>query len=203
MNAQGNSSPIIVNCMDRLIAGLWSHQITSSKVAQAIQELQWLKADLQAGLSPLSPDWENWFFRAAHDINAKTLQAEKAVDMADELAPLLLMPKRLRTSVHTFHLRLFVAGNSPPSLRALENLRLICCKLGETCKWDVVDILENPTAGALEEVIATPTLVRLAPLPKRRLIGDLADTNASLLTLGTRHVINIPHGSNDTNFIQE
>lgn len=200
MSAQANSQPIIVDCINRLIDGLWCHQVSNSKVAQAIQELQWLKADVAAGLAPLSFDWENWFFRHAHDINSAALIVEKAVAMADDLVPLLIAPKRLRATVHTFHLRLFVAGKSEPSLRALNNLRPICGKLGEACKWDVVDILENPAAGALEGVIATPTLVRLAPLPTRKLIGDLADINKTLLILGSQ---SSHHESKNTNLVQE
>jgi circadian clock protein KaiB len=73
-------------------------------------------------------------------------------------------------------LKLFVAGNSPRSRHALENLhRLVESGLSGHCEIEIVDVLQDPEQAERERVLATPTLVREAPLPRRRIIGDLSD----------------------------
>lgn len=73
-------------------------------------------------------------------------------------------------------LELFVTGQTPRSLRALTNLRRICdARLPGRYELRVVDVLERPQAAEEARVLATPTLIRLAPAPPRRLIGDLSD----------------------------
>lgn len=70
-------------------------------------------------------------------------------------------------------LTLFVAGSSSRTTQAIENLRLLCD--GCDFEFEIVDILENPQVAEKERVFATPMLVKYAPLPRRRIIGDLAD----------------------------
>lgn len=73
-------------------------------------------------------------------------------------------------------LELFVTGQTPRSLRALTNLRRICdAHLAGRYELRVVDVLERPQAAEEARVLATPTLIRLAPTPPRRVIGDLSD----------------------------
>lgn len=73
-------------------------------------------------------------------------------------------------------LQLFVTGQTPRSLRALANLRRICDqKLPGRYEIRVVDVLERPQVAEEARVLATPTLIRLAPTPPRRVIGDLSD----------------------------
>ena len=83
-----------------------------------------------------------------------------------------------------FDLRLYVAGQSPKSIRAIENLRRVCDEyLPGRCRIEVVDLLENPELARGDEIIAVPTLVRRLPLPVRTIIGDLSDTDRVLVGL--------------------
>ena len=76
----------------------------------------------------------------------------------------------------THFLRLFVAGNSPCSLRALQNLTRLCdTHLGDDYRLEVIDVHENPELAKANQIVAVPTLVRSLPGPSRKLIGDLSD----------------------------
>ena len=80
-----------------------------------------------------------------------------------------------------YRLRLFVAGTTVRSQRAIENLRRICDEhLGGQVDLEVVDIYQQPELARQNQVIAAPTLVKLQPLPIRRIIGDLSETNRVL-----------------------
>ncbi len=73
-------------------------------------------------------------------------------------------------------LRLYIAGASPISNRALNNLYAFCEKhLGERPPVEVIDVVKNATQALSDGVIVTPTLVRLAPAPRRNIVGDLSD----------------------------
>ena len=73
-------------------------------------------------------------------------------------------------------LRLFVAGMTPRSQRAIENLRRICDgPLARRVDLEIVDIYQQPHLAELYQIVAAPSLLRLEPLPQRRLIGDLSD----------------------------
>ena len=83
------------------------------------------------------------------------------------------------------NLRLYVAGNAPNSMRAIANVRSICDEHFATgYQLEIVDLLLQPDRGLADGIIVTPTLLTLSPLPARRVIGDLSDTNQVLLTLG-------------------
>ena len=89
-----------------------------------------------------------------------------------------------RTTNHPLSLRLYVAGAAPNSLLAIANVRAICAKhFASTHKLEVVDMLVAPQRALADGVIVTPTLLRLSPLPVRRLIGNLSDTAQVLLAL--------------------
>jgi circadian clock protein KaiB len=84
----------------------------------------------------------------------------------------------------TYHLRLYVAGQSPKSMRAVENLRRVCEEhLPGRYQIELVDLLENPHLARGDEIIAVPTLIRKLPAPIRRIIGDLSDTEKVLVGL--------------------
>lgn len=73
-------------------------------------------------------------------------------------------------------LRLYVTGSTARSTRAIENLRRVCDeRLEGRYALEVVDIYQNPQAARDQQVIAAPTLVKLLPVPVRRIIGDLSD----------------------------
>ena len=76
----------------------------------------------------------------------------------------------------THLLQLFVAGNSPCSLRALRNLTRLCnAHLRDDYRLEVIDVHEHPELAKANSIIAVPTLVRSFPTPSRRLVGDLSD----------------------------
>jgi circadian clock protein KaiB len=83
-----------------------------------------------------------------------------------------------------WHLRLYVAGQSPKSLTAFANLKRVCDEYLESrYEIEIVDLIENPHLAATDEIIAIPTLVRRFPAPVRRLIGDLSDLDRVLAGL--------------------
>lgn len=84
-----------------------------------------------------------------------------------------------------FLLRLFVTGTTPRSLNAIRNIRAICDdRLSGRYDLSVVDIYQHPDKAGPEQIVVAPTLVKMQPLPVRRLIGDLSDTPRVLAGLG-------------------
>ncbi len=75
-----------------------------------------------------------------------------------------------------FVLRLYVAGTSPHSAQAIENIHAVCTEhLDGRYELEVIDIHQQPEIAAEAQIIAVPTLVKSLPSPLRRLIGNLAD----------------------------
>ena len=84
----------------------------------------------------------------------------------------------------TYILRLYVAGQTPKSIAALANLKKICEEhLAGRYQIQVVDLLENPQLARGDQILAIPTLVRKLPLPMRKIIGDLSNTERVLIGL--------------------
>lgn len=81
-------------------------------------------------------------------------------------------------------LRLYIAGQTPKSLAAISNLHRICDEHRETkFHIEVIDLLEKPQLAEGDKIIAIPTLVRKLPEPIRKVIGDLSDTEKTLVGL--------------------
>jgi circadian clock protein KaiB len=81
-------------------------------------------------------------------------------------------------------LRLYVAGQSPRSLRAIANLKRLCEEhLAGRYDIEVIDLVERPGLARGDDIVAIPTLVRLIPMPLRKIIGDLSDTERVLIGL--------------------
>jgi circadian clock protein KaiB len=81
----------------------------------------------------------------------------------------------------TYRLRLVVAGRTLRSQRAIENLRRICAEhLSGRFDLEIIDIYQQPELAEKYQVIAAPTLVKLLPLPVRRVIGDLSEKDRVL-----------------------
>jgi circadian clock protein KaiB len=81
-------------------------------------------------------------------------------------------------------LRLYVAGTTPHSTRAIVNIRKICEEhLHGRYELEVVDISQHPTLAEGEQIIAAPTLVKKLPLPLRRFIGDMSQTERMIIGL--------------------
>jgi len=88
-------------------------------------------------------------------------------------------------STGRYVLRLYVAGSTKRSTRAIETTRRICdTHLKGRHELEVVDLYQYPEAAAREQIIAAPTLVKLLPSPLRRVIGDLSDQQRVLASLG-------------------
>ena len=86
-----------------------------------------------------------------------------------------------------FQLRLYIAGKTPRSLTALENLKRICEEhLRGEYTIEVIDLLEKPQLAKGDQILAIPTLVRNLPTPIRKIIGDLSNTERVLVGLNLR-----------------
>ena len=84
-----------------------------------------------------------------------------------------------------YFLKLFVTGASPNSVRAIANIKNICDKyLSGKVNLEIIDVYQQPLIAQQEQVIALPMLLKSAPLPFRRLIGDMSNTNRVLAGLG-------------------
>ncbi|HJT29582.1 MAG TPA: circadian clock KaiB family protein [Pyrinomonadaceae bacterium] len=80
-------------------------------------------------------------------------------------------------------LRLYVTGSTGRSLKAVYNLRKICEEHLPDYELEVIDIYKDPDAAREAQVIAAPTLVRKLPLPIRKFVGDLSNTQKVLVGL--------------------
>lgn len=86
-----------------------------------------------------------------------------------------------------FLLRLYVAGLTPRSTRAITNIKKICEEfLRGRYDLEVVDLYQQPNLAQGEQIIAAPTLVKKLPLPLRRMIGDFSNTDRVLVGLDLR-----------------
>ena len=86
-----------------------------------------------------------------------------------------------------WQLRLYVAGQTPKSLAAFSNLKMICENhLKGQYRIEVIDLVERPLLSRGDQIVAIPTLVRKLPVPVRKIIGDLSDTERVLVGLDLR-----------------
>ena len=95
------------------------------------------------------------------------------------------MPERPARAELPYSLRLYVAGATARSNRAIRVMKQICEEhLAEKCHFEIVDVYQHPELARTDQVIAVPTLVRSRPLPVRRMIGDLSDREKVIRLLG-------------------
>jgi len=86
-----------------------------------------------------------------------------------------------RQEQQRYYLRLYLAGTTPRSLESLENLKALCENyLQGRYELEVIDIYQTPLK---DDILAVPTLIKQLPLPIRRIIGDLSDTEKVLMGL--------------------
>ena len=84
-------------------------------------------------------------------------------------------------------LKLYITGATPRSTKAIMNIRQICEEhLQGRYELDIIDIFQQPVLAKGEQIIAAPTLIKKLPLPLRRFIGDMSDTDKILLGLDLR-----------------
>jgi circadian clock protein KaiB len=91
----------------------------------------------------------------------------------------------------TWRLRLYVAGETPRSVAAIENLRRICADYMGRYEIEVVDLVKNPQLARDDQVLAIPTLVRQMPAPAKKIIGDLSNVERVLVGLDVLKVNSI------------
>ncbi len=76
-----------------------------------------------------------------------------------------------------YKLRLYIAGASPNSNRAINNIRNFCEDyLKDRHELEIIDVYQQPQIASKDQVIALPLLIKLSPAPLKRLIGDMSDT---------------------------
>ena len=102
-----------------------------------------------------------------------------------------MIPRRLEgpwpATAEQYVLRLYVAGMTPRSTRAIANIKQICEEhLQGRYELEVIDIYQQPGPGQGEQIIAAPTLIKKLPLPLRQFIGDMSQTEKILLGLDLR-----------------
>lgn len=87
--------------------------------------------------------------------------------------------------ISIYILRLFITGASPNSLRAITNIKRICeTYLTGKYELEIIDVYQQPTLAKTEQLIALPLLIKKFPLPERRFVGDMSDTDKVLKGLG-------------------
>jgi circadian clock protein KaiB len=87
-------------------------------------------------------------------------------------------------------LRLYITGSSARCIRAISNIRTICEEYLEgRYDLEVVDISQHPRLAEGEQIIAAPTLIKKLPLPLRRFIGDMSETDRILIGLDLRKFV--------------
>lgn len=102
----------------------------------------------------------------------KPVSSTKAFERASKPAP-----KRVT-------LRLYIAGSSTRSTRAIQNAKEICDEnLAGSYELEVIDIFQQPTLAKDDQILAVPTLIKKLPLPLRRVIGDLSNRDVVLVGL--------------------
>ena len=93
------------------------------------------------------------------------------------------------SKAEVYLLRLYVAGSTPHSIRAIENIKKICEEhLQGRYDLEVIDLYLRPHLAQGEQIIAAPTLIKKLPLPLRRIIGDMSDFERVLVGLDFREI---------------
>ncbi len=103
--------------------------------------------------------------------------------MSDALPSSIADRLREAAAADVYDFRLYISGLTPRSTRAVETVRQLCDRhLRGRYRLEVVDVYQHPEQARRDQVVATPTLIKLMPPPIRRFIGDLSDADH----LGTR-----------------
>jgi circadian clock protein KaiB len=102
-------------------------------------------------------------------------------------------PKPVKSTIEkpeVWKLRLYVAGQSPKSIRAFANLKILCEQhLKGRYRIEVVDLLENPQMARGGQIVALPALVVKLPQVVRQIIGDLSNSDRVLIGLALQKVV--------------
>jgi circadian clock protein KaiB len=83
----------------------------------------------------------------------------------------------------TWNLRLYVVGQTPKSVAAIANLKKFCAEhLEDKYTIEIIDLAKDPKLARRDQIVAIPTLVRDLPVPIRKIIGDLSNTERVLVS---------------------
>lgn len=113
----------------------------------------------------------------------KNTRDKPAADLIDSRAH---FEKLLKDAPKTerYQLRLYITGNSVRSTQAIANIRSLCDEyLTNRYDLEVVDIYQQPTKAADQQIIAAPTLIKELPMPAKRLVGNLSDRDKVIVGL--------------------
>ena len=92
-----------------------------------------------------------------------------------------------RAEAERWELRLYIAGQTPKSVTAFTNLKRLCEEhLSGRYQIEVIDLMQTPQLAAGDQIVAIPTLIRKLPEPLRRIVGDLSNTERTLVGLQLR-----------------
>lgn len=106
-----------------------------------------------------------------------------------------------RRPARHYVLRLYISGLTPRSTLAIQNIRRICEEyLQDRYELEIVDLYQQPQLAEGEQILAAPTLIKRLPLPLRRFIGDMSNTERILVGLDLR-AVKPPGGAGGTGFV--
>jgi circadian clock protein KaiB len=92
--------------------------------------------------------------------------------------------KAQKSKNEAYVLKLYLTGLTPQSMAAIDNLRKICEEnLKGRYTLDIIDLYKNPSLAKGEQIVAAPTLIKMLPLPLRRIIGNMSDTQKVIVGL--------------------
>ncbi|XGV95065.1 MAG: circadian clock KaiB family protein [Leptolyngbya sp. BL-A-14] len=121
-----------------------------------------------------------------HDLVVRYDQTEPYTQLHQKSPVSAAEQSLLSSEAKGYVLRLFVSGHSTATERTLQTLhRLLEESLSDPYTLKVIDVSQHPEQAELDQVSATPTLVKVWPLPMRRIVGDLDNVNQLLRILGT------------------
>lgn len=89
-----------------------------------------------------------------------------------------------------YQLRLYIAGQTPKSIKALDNIKRYAEEhLKGKYSIEIIDLLLNPQLAEGDQILAVPTLVRKVPVPIRKIIGDLSNEEKVLVGLDIKKTL--------------
>ncbi len=89
------------------------------------------------------------------------------------------------SQLEIFDFKLYVAKGAPNSAKAIGNLRDLCQQyLASKHSIEVIDVLAQPGRANKDRILVTPTLIKCAPAPVVRILGNLSDLDVVLSALG-------------------
>lgn len=129
---------------------------------------------------------------ATKKVVKKAAKAARSASPAKVAAPKAVVKARSSrpSKAGRWTLRLYIAGDSPRSRTALENLRKLCeAQLKDNYDIEVIDLTKRPDLAKADQILAVPTLIRTIPEPMKRVIGDLSNSDRAVIALDLQRVV--------------